>query len=171
LRGTVAGLTPLPASPKGEGAPRLPVMSKVHIRSRRLLPKVERPEDPWAHLLDATGPELTEAVHVWFEAGGVPVRDGRAGEAVIRIVEGGPQHGFSPAMLHLAEPGRFTVMVVSPFPGAEQAARHLVRPHPDLESAARRLGIRLTRVWDLVSRGPEFARALVAPGEGGFLAG
>jgi hypothetical protein len=146
-------------------------MSEVHIRSRRSLPMVERPEGPWGHLLDATGQKLTEAVHAWFGAGGVAVRDGRAGEVAIRIVEGGPQLGFSPAMLRLAEPGRLTVMVVSPFPGAEQAARHLVRPHPDLESTAHRLGIRLTRVWDLVSRGPEFARALVAPGEGGFLAG
>ncbi|MGH8934852.1 MAG: hypothetical protein ACRDXD_01045 [Acidimicrobiia bacterium] len=145
-------------------------MSEIRIRSRRSLPRVAPPEGPWAHLLDATGPELTEAVHAWFEAGGVPIRDRRAGQTPIRIVEGGPQHGFFPAMLRLAEPDRFTVLVVSPFPGAEQAARHLVRPHPDLESAARRLGVRLTRVWDLVLGGPEFARDLVAPGEGGFLA-
>lgn len=148
-------------------------MAEIRFTPRRRLPETELPGGPWARLFRLEGEELAGAVREWLaEAGLDPSGEDPiwVGETAVRVVEGGPVHGFSPAMLRRAVPGHLTVLVVSPFPGAGEAHLHAVRPHPDLVAEAGRRGVRLTRVWDLVAGGPEFARTLVEPGEGGFLA-
>lgn len=148
-------------------------MGEIRFTPRRRLPDPDLPGGPWARLFRLAGDDLATAVREWLEEGGVePSGEDPmwVGEVAVRVVEGGPVHGFSPGMLRRAAPDHLTVLVVSPFPDAEEPHLHAVRPHPDLVSEAERRRVRLTRVWDLVAGGPELAHRLVEPGEGGFLA-
>lgn len=129
----------------------------------RRRPSPSRPPGPWGHLLSSRGTALEQGVADWFDQHGVLDR------AEVVAVEGGPVHGYSPSMMPPGDPDRLTVLVVSPFPGADQTELHTTVPHPDLVTLAERRHVRITRVWDLVVGQADFARRLTDPGEGGFL--
>ncbi len=131
--------------------------------TERRRPSPSWPPARWRHLLGSRGAALEQEVFEWFEHHGVLDR------AEVVVIEGGPVHGYSPSLIPAGDPGRLTVLVVSPFPGAEEAELHNTAPHPDVISLAAVRHVRITRVWDLVVGEANFARRLTDPGEGGFL--